>query len=106
MLRSLATYASVVEFEGPERSLKLFGIRLVGLDVETGKKILFTLVYIAVIILLGRLVRWAARGVLAKAYQGKRRKRVIFWARQGIHLFLSILLVVGLISIWFNNPAP
>jgi small-conductance mechanosensitive channel len=29
---------------------------------------------------------------------------VAFWISQGISLTLAVLLVVGLISIWFNDP--
>src|SRR6185312_9270196 len=36
---------------------------------------------------------------------GQRSKRAGFWARQGIHLFSAAVVVVGLCSIWFDNPA-
>ena len=37
----------MIRLVGPERAVELFGVRLVGLNAENGKKLLFTLVFIA-----------------------------------------------------------
>jgi small-conductance mechanosensitive channel len=90
---------SFFELTGPEHSITFFGIRLVGLNAATAKKILFSIIFVAAIILIGRLLRWIARrGEPAGS------ARTAFWTRQGISISVSALTVVGLLSIWFNNP--
>lgn len=61
---------------------------------------LFTIVFIAVALLVGRLLRLIARLLL----RGRGYERVQFWSRQGINLFLAVLLLVGVTSIWFDDP--
>jgi small-conductance mechanosensitive channel len=87
-----------VRFVGPNQSLEVFGIRLVGINAESGKKLLFTLVLIALMMLLSKLLRALTRGVRGKG------ERTAFWVRQGIHLFTAVVLVVGVCSIWFDQP--
>lgn len=70
------------------------------MNAENGKKLLFTLVFIAVVVLLGRLARYLAD----RALRGQRKNRVAFWARQGVHLATGVLLLLGLVSIWFDDP--
>jgi small-conductance mechanosensitive channel len=82
-------------------ALELFGIRLVGINAENGKKLLFTLVFIVLTILVGRILRAITKLIPG----GLHNERIRFWTRQGIHLFIAALLVVGLASIWFNDPA-
>ena len=40
-----------------------------------------------------------------KALVGKKLERFQFWTRQGIRLFTTAVLLIGLVSIWFNNPS-
>jgi small-conductance mechanosensitive channel len=78
----------------------LFGIRFVGVSVETGKKLLFSLALIAAILLL-RLLFFS----LVHLFQrGKKNDRSRFWSKQGFHLFSALVLVVGFVSIWFSDP--
>lgn len=92
---------AIVEFVGPQRSLKLFGIRLVGINADTGHKLLFTIVFIIVLLLLNqaaqKLVRWIP--------SGGRGKRIGFWVRQGVRLVTAVVLLVGIVSIWFEQPS-
>ena len=83
-----------------ERTLQVFGIRLVGISAENGRKLLFTVLFILLVVLLN----WALK-LLVKGLVGKKLERVQFWTRQGIRLFTTALLLIGLISIWFNNPS-
>lgn len=80
--------------------LELFGVKLIGVNAENGKKLLLTAAFIAVLIGL----RYALR-FLAKLAFGERRGRARFWTRQVVRLVLAVLLVFGIISIWFSNPA-
>lgn len=84
----------------------LFGVRLVGVNAENGAKLIMTVAFVLALVLLGRLLRW----VLSKALgQGratdKKSERARFWSTQGVHLFLAAAMVLGLISIWFDDPS-
>jgi len=90
-----------IRFSGPNHSLELFGIRLVGLNADNGKKLLFSAVLIVALVLLSK----ALRALTSLIPGGLRNERVKFWTRQGVRLTVSILGVVGLLSIWFEDPA-
>ena len=80
--------------------MEIFGIRLVGINAENGQKLLATLLFVVVIMLLGRTGQWLARMV-----PGERAdEQVRFWTRQGINLATTLLLILGLLSIWFDDP--
>jgi small-conductance mechanosensitive channel len=87
-----------IRFVGPNQSLEVFGVRLVGINADSGKKLLFTLALIAFMMLLSKLLRAATRGVRGRG------EKTAFWVRQGIHLFTAVVLVVGVCSIWFDQP--
>ena len=80
--------------------MEILGIRLVGMNAENAKKLLFSFVLIAVVVLLGRLVRH----LISRALRGHRQNRAAFWSRQAIHLATGVLLLLGLASIWFDDP--
>lgn len=90
----------VLQFVGPEGAVQLFGVKLVGVTSENGKKLLLSLVFIAAIWLLA----WGI-GAFAALVLRRRSHRAAFWTKQGIHLFSVALLIIGFCSIWFNNPA-
>lgn len=84
---------------GPNRAVEILGVRLVGINAENGVKLLFTLVFIAFILFLGRLLR----RFISRALHG-RDERLTFWVRQGVALGTALLLILGLVSIWFDDP--
>jgi small-conductance mechanosensitive channel len=75
-------------------------VKLVGVNAENGKKLLFSAIFVVFVVLLGRFLRWLAQRN-AWDHAGK---RVAFWTHQGISIVTSIALVVGLVSLWFDNP--
>lgn len=89
-----------IRLVGPERAVQILGVRLVGVNAESGKKLLFTLVFIALIGLLGYLLRALARWAL----RGRGNERVEFWASQTIKLGTTLFLILGLLSTWFDDP--
>ncbi len=99
-MESGITVENFVQFVGPDHALQLFGVKLVGVNVENGKRLLFSIVLIVFLSLLGRALRWVAQ----RETRDKGAKRVAFWTHQGISIVLAIIMVVGVISIWFNNP--
>lgn len=92
---------NVAQLVGPNETLQLFGVKLLGLNAETGKKLLFSVVFLVFIFLLGRALRWLA---YRKAWS-RAGRRFAFWAHQSVSIGVAILCVIGLVSIWFNNPA-
>lgn len=91
--------ARPVEIVGPAGTLQLFGVRLVGVNAETGKKLIFSALLIVAVILV-RVGLRRAIGLLPA-----RRERLRLWARQAISLALAAIVVLGLASIWFESPA-
>lgn len=89
-----------LQFVGPKGAVELFGVKLVGVNAENGRKLVFSLVYIALVWFLA----WAV-GKIASAVVRQGSARAAFWTKQGIHLFSAAILVIGLGSIWFTDPA-
>lgn len=90
----------MLQFVGPNGAVQLFGVKLVGVTAENGRKVLFSLFFIALAWVLG----WAI-GKLATIVLRKRSQRTGFWVKQGVHLFTAAILVIGLCSVWFTDPA-
>lgn len=89
-----------IDVRGPERAVYLFDTRMVGFNADNGKKVLFSLVLILLLLLLGWMLTALTRMVL----RGTRNERVAFWARQGVRLTVGVLLLIGVAAIWFDDP--
>jgi small-conductance mechanosensitive channel len=87
-------------FVGPSHALEIAGIKLVGFNAENGGKLLFSLAYVLAVLILSRLLRLLGRLLLG----GWVHARVRFWTGQGINLTTTLLTVIGLTSIWFDDP--
>jgi small-conductance mechanosensitive channel len=80
--------------------MELLGTRLVGLNQETA----FKLALSAGLLVLLALVTIALRFVLRHLAGSERAKRVRFWGRQAVSLTVAVVLIAGLVSIWFDDP--
>jgi small-conductance mechanosensitive channel len=80
--------------------MEMFGIRLVGVNAETGQKLLLTFAFVIGILLLRALIVGIARIVTGR----HRNERAMFWTRQGASITAALLSVVALLSIWFDDP--
>jgi small-conductance mechanosensitive channel len=89
-----------IRLAGPQRAVYLFDTRLVGVNADNGKKLLFTLALIVLVLLLG----WGLRALTRAVLRGTRNERAAFWTRQGVRLFVGVFLVFGVASIWFDDP--
>lgn len=89
-----------MELRGPERAVYVLGTRMVGMNADNGKKLLFTLALIGLLLLLG----WALRAFTGFVLRGSRSERTVFWARQGVRLTIGFLLLFGVGAIWFDDP--
>lgn len=78
----------------------IYGVKLLGANAHNAEKLLFTLILIAGFVVV-RFVLQALSGAILSRY---RRKRARFWTRQGINVFTTVLFIVVLLSIWFDNP--
>ena len=89
---------NIVQFVGDNHALQIYNVKLVGVNAENGKKLLFTVVLFVVMLLFAKVLRRLIRGVT------KQGERSAFWARQGISLFVALVLLIGTASIWFDDP--
>jgi small-conductance mechanosensitive channel len=81
--------------------MEIYGIKLIGVNTHTGEKLLFTLVLIALFIVVRLVLKALTKLIFARFQQ----HRIRFWTRQGIDVATTVVFIVVLISIWFDNPA-
>lgn len=83
-------------FEGT----RLFGIKLIGFNRENGYKLLLSIILIVLIVAVAAAIRWIA----SRAVDETRYPRPAFWTRQIVMLTSAFVLLLGLLSIWFDDP--
>ena len=82
--------------------MQFLGIDWVGVNPENGRKLLLSLVFVAIVLTLSRVIRAIVGMGLGKTDYASIQSR--FWTRQGVSLLAAIVLILGLLSIWFNDP--
>ena len=80
--------------------MEIFGIKFIGINAENGQKLLLTVLFIIGILLFGFLLRHLASLILG----GTEFERARFWTKQGISVFTSVLIIISVVSIWFDDP--
>lgn len=80
--------------------LELFGVTLIGATPENLRKLLMSAALLAAVL----LATWLIRAILKSLVGSKLGTKVHFWARQAVSLFMALLLLLGIASIWFDNP--
>ena len=91
---------SFVHIVGPAHSLSIFGINMVGLDAKNLHRLVITVVYLLFITILAVIARFVA-AKLPKRFN----PLPTFWIRQGTNMVVAFAVVLGILSIWFDNPA-
>lgn len=86
---------------GPRGNVEVFGIPLLGVNADTGRRLLLSLAALVVVWMVGRVLR----GIVRLALRGRTDVRARFWSRQAVQLARALLLVLLLLSIWFDQPA-
>ena len=82
-------------------ALQLFGVTLIGATPDNLRKLLLTFAFI-----VGALaIAWLLRALLRTFVGTRSGTRFHFWARQVVSLLTAALLILGVASIWFDNPA-
>ncbi len=90
----------ILRFVGPNRSAELLGVQLIGVNAETGAKLLISLVFVMLVIFASRLAQR-----LVNRRQVPVREISAFWVRQAIRLVAAVVLGLGVMSVWFDQPA-
>ena len=99
-LDAFVTGASHASAPSPD-AVRIFGVTLIGATPHNLHKLLLTLGFIAV----AWIFAWALRQIL-KLFIGTRAgTRFQFWAKQGVSLVVAGIVILGIMSIWFDNPA-
>lgn len=80
--------------------MEIFGIRFIGLNAENGRKLLLTVAFIVVFLIL----RFGLTAISGLIMSGRRNEQTRFWIQQTVSLILALLLIVGFLSIWFDDP--
>ena len=80
--------------------LTVFGVKLLGATPENLSKLLLTIAMIVAAL----LIVWALRTLLRTFIGSRSGTRFHFWARQAVSLTVAFLLILGLASVWFDDP--
>lgn len=89
-----------IQLVGSNRAVQILGIRLVGANAENGKKLIFTVAFLAALVLL----RWVIKTIIARIVPGHPSEGFKFWSRQAVNVTFAALVILGLVSIWFDDP--
>jgi len=81
--------------------LHVFGVTLIGATAENGRKLVLTIILVVAIVVIG----WLIRKLLSLFVGSRSGTRFRFWAKQGVSLILAVIMLLGIASIWFDNPA-
>lgn len=81
--------------------MDFFGIRLVGFNSENGRKLLLTVGLIVLVMVVRSLLNAVSRAFL----KGHKNEAFRFWSQQVMNLVSAALVILGILSIWFDDPA-
>jgi small-conductance mechanosensitive channel len=79
----------------------VFGVHLMGLSARNGHKLLLTIGAVTVVWAVGLLVRW----ILGLTLREKSNARTRFWSEQSTKILTAALLILSIVSIWFDQPS-
>ncbi len=82
--------------------MEFLGVNWVGINAENGKKVLLSLAFVAAVLVASAVLRWIVGLFLNRTDHATIQTK--FWTRQAVSLAAAVTLVVGLLSIWFNDP--
>jgi small-conductance mechanosensitive channel len=86
---------------GQVQGTHVFGVTLIGATPDNLPTLLLTFAFIVIAV----AVTWALRSLLALLIGSRTGTRIQFWAKQGVSLVIAAILILGVMSIWFDNPA-
>src|SRR3982751_2393139 len=80
--------------------MDFYGIRLLGFNSENGRKLLFTLGVIVLVVVVRASITHGARLLM----RGEKNEKPRFWTNQIANLVSATLIILGVLSIWFDDP--
>ena len=83
----------------PVQGSHLFGVTLIGATPDNLHKLVLTIAFIAIAFVL----TWLLRTILGLFIGTRTGTRFQFWAKQGVSLVIAGILILGIMSIWFDN---
>ena len=90
----------IFDFTGQDHTLRILGVRMLGINAPTGKKLLLTAVFAVGIWALSKLLTAIAKA----AMRHRDDVRARFWSRQAVHMLTTLLFVLCVVSIWLDDP--
>ena len=93
--------AAPVAAHGQVQGLRIFGVTLIGATQHNLHKLILTLGFIAI----AWIFVWALRQFLKLFIGSRSGTRFQFWAKQGVSLVVSGIVILGVMSIWFDSPS-
>ena len=99
-LDAFVTGASHASAPSPD-AVRIFGVTLIGATPHNLHKLVLTLGFIAV----AWVFAWILRQFLTLFIGTRSGTRFQFWAKQGVSLVVAAIVILGIMSIWFDNPA-
>jgi small-conductance mechanosensitive channel len=99
-LRTAQEPYPVIDTLAPNGALRIFGVTLIGATPENGRKLLLTFGFIVAVLALGWLLRQGTRALSRLS----ENRRISFWGRQVVNLAIAGLLLIGVLSVWFDDP--
>lgn len=82
--------------------MHFFGVDWVGVNADNGRKLLLSIAFVPTVLIVSRVLR-AVFGLLINR-EDTASLQTRFWIRQGISLLAAIVVLLGLLSIWFSDP--
>lgn len=101
LLNGAQNAAAPVSAHSTPEGLRLFGVTLVGATTKNGHKLVLTLAFIAI----AWAIAWTLRRILKLFIGSRTGTQFQFWARQGVSLIVAAILILGILSVWFDSPA-
>ena len=81
---------------GDTLPMHVFGVALIGATPENARRLILTIVFVVLLTVAVRLLRWLALTVAPQ--------KVAFWVRQALSIASAATLILGVLSIWFDDP--
>ena len=83
--------------------MHFLGIDWVGVNADNGRKLVLSIVFILAMLILSAALRLVIGFILG--HTDHARIQTKFWMRQGVRLLSTVVTLLGLLSIWFSDPA-
>jgi len=81
--------------------LKIFGVTMIGATQHNLHKLILTIAFVAI----AWAIAWMLRRLLRLFIGTRSGTRFHFWAKQGVSLIVAAILILSVMSIWFDSPA-